>query len=148
MKAILAAVLFALAANASAATAFLQSCHSTSSVTGEFMFVGAYNYGGRTFQQTFPGSVGWCPQTIEASPRVPLELLSVRPLAQGSCPRPPSYAGLAQGVQLAQLGEPGSSATAVAQRRWNVSHSGCRPRPAPGANPSNNASSAHPVAAA
>ena len=29
------------------------------------MFAGTYNYGGRTFQQTFPGSVADCPASIE-----------------------------------------------------------------------------------
>lgn len=63
MKAILAIALLALfSANASAATAFMQSCHAGTSVTGQFIYVGTYNYNGQYFQRSF---TSYCPFTIE-----------------------------------------------------------------------------------
>jgi hypothetical protein len=52
----------ALATPAHAATAYLQSCNSTSSVTGRHIFVGVYSYGGQLIEQTF---TSYCPHSIE-----------------------------------------------------------------------------------
>lgn len=61
-KVILAVVLSIAAGQASAATAFLQHCEGTSSVTGRFIYVGTYQYGGKYFQETF---TSYCPATVE-----------------------------------------------------------------------------------
>lgn len=44
------------------ALAYLVSCNSTTSVTGQFMYVGVYSYAGRQFTQGFRS---YCPQSIE-----------------------------------------------------------------------------------
>jgi hypothetical protein len=69
MRKIIAAV-FTLATTAAAlapipahaATAFLVNCQTATSVTGRFMYVGTYNYGGQQFTRSF-GS--YCPQSVE-----------------------------------------------------------------------------------
>lgn len=55
-------VLLAAAQQANAATAFLQSCQGTTSVTGHFIYLGTYNYAGQVFQMTF---ASWCPQSVQ-----------------------------------------------------------------------------------
>jgi hypothetical protein len=47
---------------AHAATAFLVSCNATTSVTGRFIYVGIYQYGGQHFQRAFST---YCPQSVE-----------------------------------------------------------------------------------
>lgn len=60
----LALIVAALLASqgASAATAFLMSCQSGSSVTGHLVWTGTYQYGGRYFERTFSGQ---CPYSVE-----------------------------------------------------------------------------------
>ena len=58
----LAAALTMLAAPSHAALAFLVSCRTGTSVTGQFVYVGTYNYAGRYFTQVF---TSWCPQSLE-----------------------------------------------------------------------------------
>jgi hypothetical protein len=60
-RALLVALLF-IAADASAATAYLQSCQSGTSVTGRMIYVGTYNYGGQYFTRNFDH---WCPMSVE-----------------------------------------------------------------------------------
>lgn len=62
MKTIIAIALLAFAVNASAATAFLQSCHSGTSVTGHLIYLGTYVYNGQYFQRNFDS---YCPFTVE-----------------------------------------------------------------------------------
>lgn len=65
MKRLIVCALFAASSPLHAATAFLVSCQFGSSVTGQSIYVGVYNYGGQQFQRTFPASSGWCPQMVE-----------------------------------------------------------------------------------
>ena len=58
-----ALALFGFAAPAQAAQAYLVSCNSTSSpVTGRLIYVGEYQYGGRSYYYTF---TSYCPNTVE-----------------------------------------------------------------------------------
>lgn len=47
---------------ANAATAFLESCYPTTSVTGRLVYVGTYVYGGARVERVFPYM---CPMSIE-----------------------------------------------------------------------------------
>lgn len=60
--AILSAVLSLLPVDARAATATLLTCNGATSVTGQFVYVGTYQYGGQVFQMTFRS---WCPYSVE-----------------------------------------------------------------------------------
>jgi hypothetical protein len=48
--------------NADAADAFLVSCRSGRSVTGQFIYVGTYRYNSTYFERSFSE---WCPFTVE-----------------------------------------------------------------------------------
>lgn len=60
--AILSAVLSLLPSDARAATATLLNCSGTTSVTGQYVYVGTYQYAGQVFQMTFRS---WCPYSVE-----------------------------------------------------------------------------------
>jgi hypothetical protein len=62
MKNLISIALLAASLDASAATAYLRSCDSATSVTGRFIYVGTYAYGGQTFQRTF---TSYCPSSVE-----------------------------------------------------------------------------------
>lgn len=55
-------VLTAISQQAYAATAFLVSCRTGTSVTGQFIYIGTYQYGGQYFEEYFGG---WCPQSVQ-----------------------------------------------------------------------------------
>lgn len=63
-----AAVAFAALASALtpatsyAVSAFLVRCDTGTSVTGRFIYIGTYQYGGQTFQYTF---TSYCPNSID-----------------------------------------------------------------------------------
>ena len=63
MKKIIIAVclLVACTTQANAAQAYLQSCTNGTSVTGQFIYIGTYNYAGNIFERSFQS---WCPQMI------------------------------------------------------------------------------------
>lgn len=62
LAAILVVILTSYVDDAKAATAFLVSCQTGTSVTGRFVYVGTYQYGGRYFEKAF---TTYCPQSIE-----------------------------------------------------------------------------------
>jgi purine-nucleoside phosphorylase len=59
---LLIGVLLTASVNANAATAFLTSCQTGTSVTGMFIYTGTYQYLGKYFTQSFST---YCPQTVE-----------------------------------------------------------------------------------
>lgn len=61
----IALLLAAMSAPAGAATAFMVDCRIGTSVTGQSILIGTYNYAGQTFQRTFPSGAGWCPMSVE-----------------------------------------------------------------------------------
>jgi len=61
---IIAIALALAAANAQAATAFLVSSRTGSSVTGQAVWICTYQYGGQHFERVFPLST-MCPMSVE-----------------------------------------------------------------------------------
>lgn len=62
IKNILAIAVLLMASQAQAATAYLVSCNTGTSVTGRFVYIGTYEYNGQRFQRA---SFSWCPQSIQ-----------------------------------------------------------------------------------
>ena len=62
MRNVMALCLVLLSANASAATAFLVSCQPGTSVTGQFIYTGTYQYAGQYFTRSFRN---YCPSSVE-----------------------------------------------------------------------------------
>lgn len=62
MRSIIVAIALLASAHAHAATAFLTSCRVGTSVTGQLIYIGTYQYGGRYFERAFQQ---WCPVQVE-----------------------------------------------------------------------------------
>jgi hypothetical protein len=65
MRVLAAALLFATAGAAYAATAYLVSSRIGMSVTGRSVYVCTYRYGTATFERTIAFDAGPCPYSIE-----------------------------------------------------------------------------------